>query len=72
MADNLDLGCGVIEKTAMDKAVREIDHHLMAGYEVHPTPGLLHLPASTSYHTRARHVLSDIISSHLLADGDDP
>ena len=34
VADNLDLGCGVIEKTAMDKAVREIDHHLMGGYEV--------------------------------------
>ena len=34
VADNLDLGCSMIEKTAMDKAVREIDDHLMNSYTV--------------------------------------
>ncbi|KAK9824056.1 hypothetical protein WJX72_007392 [[Myrmecia] bisecta] len=30
--DNLDLGCGIIEKAATDKAIREIDERLLAAY----------------------------------------
>ena len=32
--DNLELGCSVIEKTAADKAIREIDERLMPAYQV--------------------------------------
>ena len=35
--DNLDLGCALIEKTATNKAIREIDEHLMSGYQVWTT-----------------------------------
>lgn len=34
--DNLELACAVIEKTATDKAVREIDERLLPAYQVHP------------------------------------
>ena len=33
-ADNLDLGCRMIEKAAHDKAVTDIDARLAAGYAV--------------------------------------
>jgi len=33
-ADNLDLGCRMIEKAAHDKAVRDIDDRLAPGYTV--------------------------------------
>jgi Domain of unknown function (DUF3819) len=33
-ADNLDLGCRMIEKAAHDKAVTDIDARLAAGYTV--------------------------------------
>lgn len=33
-ADNLDLGCRMIEKAAHDKAVTDIDARLSAGYAV--------------------------------------
>ncbi|KAK9805719.1 hypothetical protein WJX73_001907 [Symbiochloris irregularis] len=32
--DNLDLGCALIEKAATDKAIAEIDDHLMTGYQM--------------------------------------
>lgn len=35
--DNLELACTVIEKTATDKAIREIDDRLMPAYQV-PIP----------------------------------
>lgn len=34
VSDNLDLGCALIEKAATDKAIHEIDDHLMSGYQV--------------------------------------
>ena len=33
-ADNLELGCSVIEKTTADKAIREIDERLLPAYQV--------------------------------------
>ncbi len=33
--DNLELACAVIEKTATDKAVRDIDERLLPAYQVH-------------------------------------
>lgn len=33
-ADNLDLGCRMIEKAAHDKAITDIDARLAAGYSV--------------------------------------
>ena len=33
-ADNLELGCSVIEKTTADKAIREIDERLAPAYQV--------------------------------------
>lgn len=32
--DNLDLGCSIIEKAATEKAIHEIDEHLLQGYQV--------------------------------------
>ncbi len=32
--DNLELGCTVIEKTATDKALRDIDERLAPAYQV--------------------------------------
>ena len=32
--DNLDVGCAIIEKAATEKAIHEIDDHLMSGYQV--------------------------------------
>ncbi len=39
--DNLELACAVIEKTATDKAIREIDERLLPAYQVryHCSPG---------------------------------
>lgn len=37
-ADNLDLGCRMIEKAAHDKAVRDIDDRLAQSYAVRPEP----------------------------------
>ncbi len=34
--DNLELACTVIEKTATDKAIREIDERLLPAYQVTP------------------------------------
>lgn len=36
--DNLELACTVIEKTATDKAIREIDDRLMPAYQVPTSP----------------------------------
>ena len=36
--DNLELACQVVEKTASDKAIREIDERLQMAYQVrHPS-----------------------------------
>lgn len=35
MNDNLDLGCSIIEKAATEKAIHEIDEHLLQGYQVY-------------------------------------
>ena len=32
--DNLELACQVVEKTASDKAIREVDERLQAAYQV--------------------------------------
>ena len=32
--DNLELACQVVEKTASDKAIREVDERLQVAYQV--------------------------------------
>ena len=35
--DNLELACQVVEKTASDKAIREVDERLQMAYQVRRT-----------------------------------
>ena len=44
--DNLELACQVVEKTASDKAIREVDERLQVAYQVR-----LHAHAATPMRT---------------------